>query len=79
MREFSKWLCPSEFITLRPIKFGLSELVAATWTDIVKRPFRALLGPSGILPRHLSSGLILSKGNLLPCSILKRNPETPSR
>jgi len=34
---------------------------------------------SGILPRHLSPGLILSKGNLLPCSILRRNPQTPSR
>ena len=39
----------------------------------------ALFGLSGVLPRHLSSGLILSKGNLLPCSILRRNPETTSR
>jgi len=39
-------------MTLRPIKFGLSELVAATWTDIVKRPFGALLSPSGILPHY---------------------------
>jgi len=39
----------------------------------------ALLSLSGILPRHFSSGLILSKGNLLPCSILRQNPETPSR
>jgi len=31
----------------------LSKLLAATWTDIVKKQFIALLGPSGILPHHL--------------------------
>ena len=41
-------------MTLRPIKLGLSALVAATWTDVVKRPFGALLSPNGILPRYFA-------------------------
>ena len=57
--------------------FGLPKLHAATWTDIVKRQFIALLSPSGILSRHLSSGLILSKDNLFSCSILRQNSEKP--
>jgi len=56
-------------------KFGLSKLLAATWTDIIKRQFIALLSPSGTL----SHGLILSKGSLLPCSILRRILVTLSR
>jgi len=51
-------------------KFGLSELVAATWTGIVKRKFIVLSGPSGILPHNLPYGLVLSKDNLLSCPIL---------
>ena len=51
-------------------KFGLSKLLAATWTAIVKRQLLVLLSPSGILPHHSPHGLILSKGNFLPCSVL---------
>jgi len=51
-------------------KFGLSKSVAATRTSIVKREFIVLPGPSGTVPHHLPYELILSKGNLLPCSII---------
>jgi len=45
---------------------GLSPWNAATWTGIVKRQFIVLLSPSGTL----SHGLILSKGRIMPCSVL---------
>jgi len=54
-------------------KFGLSKLLAATWTDIVKR-----LMPCSVLVElsRQSCGSILSKGNLLPCSIPRHAPAT---
>ena len=57
-------------------KFGLSKLLAATWTDIVKR-----LMPCSVLVElsRQSCGSILSKGNLLLCSILRQIPVTLPR
>ena len=54
-------------------KFGLSKLLAATWTDIVKRPM-----PCSVLVElsRQTCGSILSKGNLLPCSIPRHAPAT---
>ena len=43
-------------------KFGWSKLLAATWTDIVKRQLLALLSPSGILSRpFIKFGLVPMK------------------
>jgi len=54
-------------------KFGLCKLLAATWTDIVKMPM-----PCSVLVElcRQSCGSILSKCNLLPCSIPTHAPAT---
>jgi len=61
------WYCQKAIYCLAQSWWN-TVIPVATWTDIVKRQFIVLLSPSGTL----SHGLILSKGNLLPCSILRR-------
>ena len=59
------WYCQKTIYCLAQSWWN-TAIPVATWTDIVKRQFIVLLSPSGTL----SHGLILSKGNLLSCSVL---------
>jgi len=57
-------------------KFGLSKLAACYW-DWYCQKADVLFSPRRISPRRLSWGLILSKDNLLSCSIQRRNLAAP--
>jgi len=59
-------------------KFGLSKLLAATWTDIVKRQFIALLSPSGILPRYFVLWVDIVKRQFIALLNPKAKPRQPS-
>ena len=67
--------CPSEFLTLDPANLACPNWPPATGTGIVKRPTPCSV-LVGIQPRHLPQGSIWSKGNLLPCSILRQHLAT---
>ena len=71
------WYCQKAIYCLAPSWWN-AAIPVATWTDIVKRQFIVLLSPSEILPQHLSCGLILSKGKIMPCSVLMARCHTVS-